>query len=226
MNKGLTVPKQLEYVVVKPRQGRPALKAVAGLLIIGIAIGGGVLVWKHIQGPHTYPVLPLPALGLNASLKTKWVNNSAQYVFQVRPSSSNEARFDTVLRTVPREQLHFEIHLLDPDGFEVCSGSPAMHTTVGEDGKYASIRTDQVLANCSKEQLQTASKWHVSYRFPLLNANISPQPIQPLGVANAIPQSQLTGTDFTTGEIETLDKGSFHVLRKAEYQTLLGWSAT
>jgi hypothetical protein len=220
-DEGLTAPKQVEYVILQPRRKRVRLRIVGLALIFGAVVGVALLVVHLRSAPHVYKPIDLPAIGLTASLRTKWVNGEVRYIFQVKPVEGTESRFASVVQSVPHEQLHFDIHLLDSDGFELCSGSPTVHTTIGSDGRAVGMRGDDALTKCSEEQMRAASRWHVTYRFPLLTTDLDPTP--PRAITNGLIQSQLTGKDFTTGEIETLDQGSFKVVRKAEYETLVGW---
>lgn len=221
MSEGLIVPKQIEYVIVKPSRRRWHRTTVFALAIIAVVVGTGFIV-RHYMGPQKYPVLQLPEVGLKASLRTKWVGGSGQYIFQVRPTVGNEARFVSVIQTVPRDQLGFDIHLLDADGFELCSANPNMHTLIASDGKPSAMRADQTFPNCTEEQIRSASRWRIGHRFPLLGVNLAPPPAASV-MPDASQKAQLTGADFSTGEVETVDAGSFKVLKSAEYMTLLGW---
>ncbi len=221
MSEGLIVPKQIEYVIVRPSRRRWHRAAVLASVFIAVVVGT-VFVVRHYMEPHKYPVLQLPEVGLKATLRTKWVGGSGQYIFQVRPTPGNEVRFVSVVQTVPRDQLGFDIHLLDADGFELCSANPNMHALISPDGKPSAMRADQTFSNCTEEQMRSASRWRVGYRFPLLGVNIAPPPVASV-MPDATPKAQITGADFSTGEVETVDAGSFKVLKSAEYMTLLGW---
>jgi hypothetical protein len=224
VSEGLIVPKQVEYVIVKPRRTRVPLAWTIALLAAIIVVVGAVLFVRHYREPHKYPLVQLPYVGLKASLRTKWVNGSGQYIFQVRPTPGNEARFASVIQTIPRDQLKFQVHLVDTDGFEVCSAIPTMVTLRAVDGKASGLKADQTFPNCTEEQIRAAEHWHVTYNFPSLTANISP-PLPSPEEQDAGQKAQLTGADILTGEVETLNSGSFKVLKSAEYMTLLGWTS-
>jgi len=151
VSEGLIVPKQVEYLVVKPSRRRLPLAGALSLLAVA-GVVGIVLVKRNISKPHKYPVLQMPSVGLKASLITKWVNGSGEYKFQVRPTPGNEARFVSVVQTIPLNELGFEFHLLDSDGFEVCSAIPTTMIPSREpDGKAASLRADETFLHCTEE---------------------------------------------------------------------------
>lgn len=221
--KELLVSKQVEYVLVKPRRKRPPFE-FALVLIVLLATGVALFAMRfQDSAPQLYPVLSLPAIGLNAYLKTKWVGNSGNYLFRVKPSSGNETRFDEVLRKVPRDQIHFHVVLLDQDGFEVCTDDPKMTRTEGKTLTYVGMGADARFTNCSEAKMRSASLWKVTYSFPELTKDLNAVPgaeKAPLKMA-----SQITGADGFTGDIETVDKGSFRVTRHAEQKTLFYWDS-
>lgn len=247
----LSAPRKVEYVILAPRR-RQLWKVSASLaLVIGVLIGFYLLMRHEPSEAHVYSPEAIPAIGLNASLSTKSVNGAVQYKFRVKPTVGAESRFVSVLQSVPLDTLHFGIHLLDKDGFEICGSSPKVHKTVGADGKPVALTADQVLANCTEEQMRAATKWGVSYTYPLLSAVLTPATKPPIvdGRAHSRPtstsatrsvdpaivpkpstadgpaKSRLTGTDAFSGRIETLDQGSFSVTKQAEQMTLAGWFA-
>jgi hypothetical protein len=218
---GGIIPKQIEYVIARPSQKRWHRAAVLAAAV-GVVVLGAVFTVRHYTEPHKYPVLQLPAVGLEATLRTKWMGSSGQYVFQVKPTPGDEARFVSVIETVPHDQLGFDIDLLDADGFELCNTHPKMQIVIASEGKPSAMTADQTFPRCTENQLRAASRWHVGYRFPRLGANIAP-PTAVSGTSDASQNTELTGADFNTGEVETVGAGSFKVIKSAEYMTLLGW---
>jgi hypothetical protein len=216
----LSVPKKVEYIVLKsPRPKRMLILIrviVAVVTVVAIAV---FLREKNLT--RTYPDSPLQALGLKGSLKAKWFERRLHYRFTLVPLPNEEDRFLSVLQKYQAKNLRLYIHLLDNDEFKVCSASPVMHQHLGPNGNADSLEADEVFSSCTEDQFKRALKWSISGNYPAVSQSLEPPKTSES--TQSPPSARLTGRDFVTGEVETLDEGSFQVTKKAEYMTLMGW---
>jgi len=230
----------VEYVVLRPPARKSQLLLVLMtsliLLLIGIA---AVAYWLRNRNLalRTFPAVRLSASGLGGILRTKW-DEGGHYVLHIRPLPGTESHFSDVLQLDPRPPMSFTVVLLDSDGFELCEGTPQLRPSTDADGKGKLLEGEGLFANCDKPHFRRAARWRMSYAFPKLADNLHPSPAEPTEAKHPVsasgnrdvPKSSaseatLTGSDFQSGDIETLSNGSYRITRSAEKMTVALWES-
>ncbi len=218
----LVVQRQPEYIVID-RQ-----KPKRRIILITLAIVAVAFIFVLIALPSKPPVvakpltdLDLQSIGLHASVRTKWIDGSEQYIFTVKPLTGLESRFGEVLTKNDLSQIRFNLHFQDADGFKICSVTARTHKDLGTSGNPVAISSEGTVPSCSQDQFEKVTKWTLSSNYPAVNMSLSGEGATKVDGLSKL--SQLTGSDFQTGRIETLDQGSYQVTRHAEYMTLLEW---
>lgn len=251
MKPELLVPSKVEYVVVKERRASYKIWIVACLaILITLTIVG--VVWhksRKVNIVREFPSKEIPTLGLNATLKAKWVDGSSHYIFKLEPTDSGRSQFAEQMKTLSAYPYKFNIELLDSDGYETCSISPRLSRLHDQAGSITGMGVDAEAQNCTEDQFSRTQKWTISYSTKTTSASATPATLTPPistsspttkeHVADSHPMSsteqsaplnrqtsfktELTGSDVLSGAIETLDKGSFQISRHAEYMTVIAW---
>jgi hypothetical protein len=248
MKPELLAPSKVEYIVVKEK--RPSDKVWLGLclaLMIVLTVAGTI--WRSSHKAdivREFPPKQMATLGLNATLKAKWVDGSLHYIFKIEPTDSGRSQFAEQVKTLPAYPYKFTIELLDSDGYETCSILPRLSRSHDQTGLITGMDTDAEAQSCNEDQFLRTQKWAISYTTKTTNTTTVPTALTTstttkeneanLRVTTSTEQSgipngqtsfttELTGSDVQSGAIETLDKGSFQISRHAEYMTVLFWKA-
>ena len=215
----LTPPPKVEYIVVKNRP-RKWLLPVTTLAIILLVAYIFAVYQSQRDVTQNYPDKPFQALGLKGSLKAKWFDNSLHFQFILTPLPNEMERFLAVMQRDKVSDFKFKIQLSDSEGYELCSIAPVLHRHIGLDGKPDLLEADEGLSTCMKDQFKKAIKWSISGHYPSISDSLEGATTP---YDNQSASTRLTGSDFLTGEVETLDRGSFQVTKKAEFFTLGHW---
>lgn len=199
--------------------------------------------WKTYQDRpmrKSYPVISLPEIGLKASLRTERVDDNVQYIFHAKPlSGATKDRLNEVIEKRSRESLRFFVALDDDAGFELCQTIVEWHPMLGGDGKTDELTGKGNVTSCPVSRYAQSSKWSITFSYPLLAENLSPEipksirqeagkhdeQIEKAHIPVAA-QDTLTGADVVSGGVETLSGHSFRVTREAEKMTLIPWEAS
>lgn len=149
------------------------LIAVASVVVLAAGVG----FWSYPSNLPEFSPITLSKSGLQASIKTKWVDGGSRYILRIEPIPGTEAQFDGAIRSAPEWfVINADVYLYDSDGFQVCKGSPfssPLSREVGADGKYSGLNTEGVFI-CSRSRLKQAVRWDVEYSFPSLEADKHP----------------------------------------------------
>ncbi|MDE3105961.1 MAG: hypothetical protein KGK08_12370 [Acidobacteriota bacterium] len=232
----------VEYIVRQDSRRKPRVLVIvaASLTVLLIALAIALhWFWSKKAAVRTFPTARISASGLQGTLKAKW-DGGVRYVVRIRPMHGSEAHFNEVLRMDPRPPISFTVRLLDADGFEICENTPVVQPSIGVDGKYDLLTGESTFENCDESAFERSSKWGMRYMFPALSDNpqssatTTPSVTQSTRsditdrrrVANSSSvEATLTGSDFQSGNIETLSNGSYRVTRSAEKMTILLWES-
>jgi hypothetical protein len=208
--------------------------------VFGIATLAAWKAYRDRPMRKSYPVISLPEIGLKASLRTERVDDNVQYIFHVKPlGDARKDRLNEVIEKRNRDSLQFFVALDDDDGFELCQTRVEWHPMLGGDGKTDELTGKGIVASCPVSRYVKSSKWSITFSYPLLAENLSPdvpksirqetgkhdEQIEKAHIPVAA-EDTLTGADVVSGGIETLSGHSFRVTREAEKMTLIPWEAS
>jgi hypothetical protein len=215
----LSTPQKVEYIVVKNRPRKKIWIVIAIFILLAITYVVAIYLSQR-DVARTYTDKPLEALGLKASLKAKWFDSKLHYQFILIPLPNQEERFLAVMQRDKASDFKFTIQLNDADGYELCTITPLLHRHLGLNGKPDSLEADQGTSTCMKNQFVNALKWSISGHYPAISDSLDGNPTTS---GSETATTRLTGSNFITGNVETLDRGSFQVTKQAEFFTLAGW---
>ena len=172
------------------------------LVVIGLSIGAGISVllaliggiywWIEVRPtpPKTWPVLDIEAIGVHASLVTRWHEGRVEYQFRVWPLDPSLAEaFDKVANPNPPTgagamfpwlakppDRSFTVHFYDSSDFEICNiPMVGLHPQVSGTGLTDAMVANDRSSSCSSSDYRNSQKRNISYQFPKLTAESAEQ---------------------------------------------------
>lgn len=204
------------------RSARRRLIAAACSVALLVTVGIGTALGLHWYNSRPRPTvtwddIPLPQLGVTASLKTKWRDYKLYYQLHISPLTPNTVeRFDKAIRGMSAP-VQVTVDFYDVGGFRVCSISPQSYevtTEVDSSGKTDALLFNNIAYSCDLKQYSDASRWQFVWKsFPIPasaapsdsrdspaakpESNAVPSPANDAITISGIPNSSV---DFKSGE--------------------------